>query len=54
MHRLKWFAIMILLMLFLDLDFTVLIFGGRRESLMALAVLLIAVIIAIIIICRRF
>lgn len=41
MNKIKWIELIIVLLLFYDLDLTAIIFGGRLVSLIALALLLI-------------
>ena len=41
MNKVKWIELIIVLLLFYDLDLTAIIFGGRLLSIIALALLLI-------------
>ena len=41
MNKVKWIELIIVLLLFYDLDLTAIIFGGRLVSIIALALLLI-------------
>ena len=41
MNKVKWIELIIVLLLFYDLDLTAIIFGGRLVSIIALALLMI-------------
>lgn len=48
MNKIKWIELIIVLLLFYDLDLTAIIFGGRLVSIIALALLLIVTAILVV------
>lgn len=48
MNKVKWIELIIVLLLFYDLDLTAIIFGGRLVSIIALALLLIVTAVLIV------
>lgn len=48
MNKVKWIELIIVLLLFYDLDLTAIIFGGRLVSIIALALLLIVTAILVV------
>lgn len=48
MNKAKWIELIIVLLLFVDLDLTAIVFGGKLVSLIALALLLVVTVILVI------